>query len=130
MANEVKPNNFDNEFDRQVNGNLCGGALCINPNCFCDEVETEDKDRRSKSSLIVYAADEPTTFANEELVGERLITWAGDFTFYCSQVVALLACSVETEDLAALLARADENAAEMLPMLVMARHSAQKGVSH
>ena len=38
---------FDAEFDHQVEDDLCGGPYCINPNCYCDELE-EDVEADSK----------------------------------------------------------------------------------
>jgi|SRR5580700_125765 hypothetical protein len=32
---------FAEEFDYQVANDVCGGHICLNPNCFCDEVEEE-----------------------------------------------------------------------------------------
>lgn len=37
MSIEQKARTFEEEFDYQVKNGLCGGPLCINPDCFCDE---------------------------------------------------------------------------------------------
>jgi hypothetical protein len=78
---------------------------------------------QEKSSLVIYAADEPTTAANQALAECYMQPWEGDFGYFCGQVVGLLACSLETEDFQSLLDRANETAKQHAPMLLAARNA-------
>jgi len=106
--------NFDDEFNHQLDNQLCGGRLCINPDCYCDEY-AEQMDIR------LWATDEATTAANSRILEMYLEEWKEDAAFFYSQVIAVLACSMETEELRYFLQRAEEVARENLPMVLSAR---------
>jgi len=75
------------------------------------------------SSLIIYAADEPTATANLVVTECYMDKWGSDFGYFCGQVVGLLADSLETEDFQFLLNKADEMAKQYAPMLLAARNA-------
>ena len=90
--------------------------------------EPYDEPCKHKSQLITFAADEPTTGANQALAECYMQRWEGDFGYFCGQVVGLLACSLETEDFQSLLDRANETAKPYAPMLLAARNAYKQEV--
>jgi len=79
------------------------------------------------SSVILYAADEPTAVANLQIIEQYMEKWGNDFPFFAAQVVGMLVNSLETDDLLRLLESADKNTVEHLPALELAKAMMRKG---